>query len=66
MKPIFSIVMLFLFYIDRILQEWSFHMKLMKRAFGEFKNKRIVDTDIVNDVTSTYQSVITRVVIQFL
>ena len=31
-----------------------------------FNNKRIVDMDIVNDVTSTRQSVITRVVIRFL
>ena len=28
--------------------------------------KRIVDTDVVNNVTYTYQSVITRVVIRFL
>ena len=28
--------------------------------------KRIVDTDVVNDVTKTPQSVITRVVIRFL
>ena len=30
-----------------------------------FNRKRIVDMDIVNDVTSTRQSVITRVVIRF-
>ena len=29
-----------------------------------FNKKRIVDTDIVNDVTSTHQSVIRRVVIR--
>ena len=28
--------------------------------------KRIVDTDVVNDVTATRKSVITRVVIRFL
>ena len=28
--------------------------------------KRMVDTDVVNDVTCTHQSVITRVVIRFL
>ena len=31
-----------------------------------FKKKCIVDTDVVNDVTSSRQSVITRVVIRFL
>ena len=30
------------------------------------KQKRIVNTDVVNDVTYTRQSVITRVVIRFL
>ena len=30
-----------------------------------FNKKTIVDMDVVNDVTSTRQSVITRVVIQF-
>ena len=43
----------------------------LKRDFIAFKMnissmwKRIVDTDVVNDVTHTRQSVITRVVIQF-
>ena len=31
-----------------------------------FNRKIIVDTDVVNDVTSTRQSVITRVVMRFL
>ena len=31
-----------------------------------FYKKRILDTNVVNDVTSTRQSVITRVVIRFL
>ena len=30
------------------------------------QRKRIVDTDVVNDVTDTRQGVITRVVIRFL
>ena len=25
-----------LFHIQKILHEWSFHMKYIKRAFGEF------------------------------
>ena len=43
-----------------------------KLSFIAFKmdnissRKRIVDTDVVNDVTSTRQSVITRFVIRFL
>ena len=28
--------------------------------------KRVVDTDVVNDVTSTRENIITRVVIRFL
>ena len=31
-----------------------------------FNKRRIVDTDVVNDVTFTHQMVITRVVIRFL
>ena len=31
-----------------------------------FNKKRIVDTDVVIDITSTRQGVITRVVIRFL
>ena len=45
---------------------------LLKLDFIAFKmdnisiRKRIVDTDVVNDVTRSRQSVITRVVIRFL
>ena len=44
----------------------------LKCNFTAFKNEhyfneeRIVDTDVVNDVTCTRQSVITRMVIRFL
>ena len=45
-----------------------FHMKFMKRVYGDMApkiniisaRKRMVDTDAVNDVISTRQSVITR------
>ena len=43
----------------------------LKCEFGAFKiniistRKRMVDADVVNDVTCTRQSVITRVVIRF-
>ena len=38
-----------------------------RRQNGQyFKKKTIVDMDVVNDVTSTRQSVITRVIIRFL
>ena len=47
-------------------------VRLLKRDFIAFKmifnstGKRIVDTDAVNDVTCTRESVITRVVTRFL
>ena len=55
-------------------------MKFLKQAFGEFhkfnmkvplwdyhfNKKRIVDTNVVSDVTYTHQSVTTRVVLRFL
>ena len=47
-------------------------MTILKWNFIAFKmninsiRNRIVDTDVVNDVTYTRQSVITRVVIRFL
>ena len=46
---------------------WPFEMGLycfQNRQY--FKKKCIVDTDVVNDVVSTRQSVITGVVIRFL
>ena len=84
--------------IQRILHAWSFHMKFMKRAFGEFhkfhikkaksvrfclsydplnyiltpmlnyfsRRKRVVDMNVVIDVTYMRQSAISRVVIRFL
>ena len=30
----------------RILHEWSFHLKFMKRAFGEFRRFQIMTTSV--------------------
>ena len=43
-----------------------YHMALSNAVLSLSTRKRIVDTDVVSDVTCTYQNVITRVVIRFL
>ena len=49
------------------LNEWSFHMKFIKQAFGEFSVEiNIVVTDVVNDVMYSRKSVNTCVVITLL
>ena len=46
---------------------WPFKMGFYHLQNGQYvKKKRIVDTDVVNDVTYSRQSVITREVIRFL
>ena len=46
---------------------WPFKSVLYSLQNGQYFNKKcIADTDFVNDVTSTHQSVTTRVVIRFL
>ena len=50
-----------------LFSTWPFKMEFYRLQNDQnFNIKRIVDTDVVNDVTQKRQSVITRVVIRFL